>query len=179
MAVCCYIFVRHMEAIVGGNPFSVTLICDGKQPPGRFSVIMAADAYLDPDTDDPMMYDQLAKVLQGADCVVVACGAERRHAWTHALKGACFQGEIVIPEFTALKPLGVGYHGETPTMVVAVGALDWFDRILKRVFDMLLAGGAVVMLAPVLILVAIAVKLDSHGPVLFQADPDRPRQQDI
>lgn len=170
MTIGRYFFVRHMEAIVGGNPFSVVLICDGEQPipPGRFSVMMAADAYLDPDTHDPMMYDRLAKVLQGADRVVVACLAERRLAWAHALKGAGIQGEIVIPELAALKPLGVGHHGETPTMVVATGALDWFDRGLKRAFDILLAGGAMLVLAPLLLLVAIAVKLDSHGPVLFK-----------
>jgi lipopolysaccharide/colanic/teichoic acid biosynthesis glycosyltransferase len=170
MAVCRYLFVRHLEALVGGNPFSVVLICDGEQPvpPGRFSVMMASDAYLDPETHDPLMYDRLAKVLQGADRVVVACSAERRLVWAHALKGACIQGEIVVPELAALKPLGVGHHGEAPTMVVAAGALDWFDRGIKRAFDVATAGSAAILLSPLLLIVAIAIKLDSRGPVLFR-----------
>lgn len=170
MAAGRYLFVRHLEAIVGGNPFSVVLICDGEQriPRGRFSVMLAADAYLNPETDDPAMYDRLAKVLQGADRVVVACAADRRLAWAHALKGACIQGEIVVPELAELKPLGVSHHGETPTMVVATGALDWFDRAIKRAFDSFLAGAAVVLLSPLLLIVAIAIKLDSRGPILFK-----------
>ena len=170
MTVGRYLFVRHLEMIVGGNPFSVVLIRDGDQPipPGRFSVMLAADAYLDPETHDPIMYDRLAKALQGADRVVVACGASRRLAWANALKGACIQGEIVVPELAALKPLGVGRHGNALTIVVAAGALDWFDRVIKRVFDTLLAGVAVIFLSPLLLIVAIAIKLDSRGPILFK-----------
>lgn len=170
MAIGRYLFVRHLETIVGGNPFSVVLICDGEQPipAGRFSVMLATDAYIDPDTHDPAMYDRLAKVLQGADRVVVACTMDRRLAWAHALKGACIQGEIVVPELAALKPLGVGHHGEIPTMVVAVGALDWFDRVIKRTFDVVLASSAVILFSPLLIIVSIAIKFDSQGPIIFK-----------
>ena len=38
---------------------------------------------------------------------------------------------------------------------------------MKRAFDVVLAGGALLLLLPVLILVALAIKLDSRGPVLF------------
>lgn len=170
MTAMRYFFVRHMESIIGGNPFSVVLISDGEQPipPGRFSVMMAADAYLDPESDDPAMYDRLAKTLQGADRVVVACAPERRMAWAHALKGASIQGEIVVPELAVLAPLGVGRYGDAPTMVVATGALDWFDRGVKRAFDVAVAGSTLLLLAPLLVLVAIAIKLDSRGPVLFK-----------
>jgi lipopolysaccharide/colanic/teichoic acid biosynthesis glycosyltransferase len=37
----------------------------------------------------------------------------------------------------------------------------------KRAFDVLAAGGALVVLMPLLLLVALAIKLDSAGPVLF------------
>ncbi|HFI0795472.1 TPA: sugar transferase [Streptococcus suis] len=40
--------------------------------------------------------------------------------------------------------------------------------ILKRVIDMVFSGLAIVVLSPVLLLVAIAIKLDSKGPVLFK-----------
>lgn len=170
MFVSRYYFVRHMEALVGGNPFSVILILDGEQPipPGRFSVMVAAETYFDPHLDDPVMYDRLAKTLQGADRVVVACGPERRMAWAHALKGACIQGEIVVPELAALEPLALGRHSEALTMVVATGGLDWFDRAVKRAFDFTVASGVIFLLFPLLTLVAIAIKIDSRGPVLFK-----------
>jgi putative colanic acid biosynthesis UDP-glucose lipid carrier transferase len=41
------------------------------------------------------------------------------------------------------------------------------DRQLKRSFDLLLAGAGVLMISPLLLLIALAVKLSSPGPVLF------------
>lgn len=40
--------------------------------------------------------------------------------------------------------------------------------ILKRVIDIVFSGLAIVVLSPVLLLIAIAIKLDSKGPVLFK-----------
>lgn len=39
---------------------------------------------------------------------------------------------------------------------------------LKRVIDIVISGLAIVVLSPVLLLIAIAIKLDSKGPVLFK-----------
>ena len=41
-------------------------------------------------------------------------------------------------------------------------------RVLKRAFDLLVAGLALLLLAPLLLGVALAVKLDSPGPVFFR-----------
>ncbi|MGQ7595393.1 sugar transferase [Streptococcus suis] len=40
--------------------------------------------------------------------------------------------------------------------------------ILKRVIDIVISGLAIVILSPVLLLIAVAIKLDSKGPVLFK-----------
>ena len=40
--------------------------------------------------------------------------------------------------------------------------------ILKRVIDIVISGLTIVVLSPVLLLIAIAIKLDSKGPVLFK-----------
>jgi exopolysaccharide biosynthesis polyprenyl glycosylphosphotransferase len=42
------------------------------------------------------------------------------------------------------------------------------SRVLKRLFDVLVTGALLVLLAPVLAAIALAVKLSSHGPVLFR-----------
>ncbi|MBX0287829.1 sugar transferase [Haloarcula salinisoli] len=44
---------------------------------------------------------------------------------------------------------------------------DWQDYVLKRVFDVAFAGLALLCLAPVLTVIAAAIKLDSRGPVLY------------
>lgn len=40
--------------------------------------------------------------------------------------------------------------------------------IIKRVIDMIISGIAIVVLSPVLVMIALFIKLDSKGPVFFQ-----------
>lgn len=51
--------------------------------------------------------------------------------------------------------------------MVSTGPLGLRARILKRAFDVVIAGGALLALSPLLIAVAIAIKLEDGGPVLF------------
>jgi len=164
-----YLFSRHMESLIGGNPFSVILLHDGDAlvPQGTYSVVMPTDGAFDPESHDPVMYDRLATSLAHADRVIVACKPERRIAWAHALKGANIQGEIFAPELNALSPLGIASYGETPTLIIANGPLGLVDRILKRIFDLAMAGAALVILLPLFVLVAILIKRDTPGPVFF------------
>lgn len=165
-----FYFARHFKAIIGGSPFSVLLIRDGNQPviEEEFSVIVQADDNFDPENHDPIMYDRLAKTLQSADRVVVTCAPDRREAWSHTLKGVSVQGEIIIPELSVYSPLGIDRFASMPTMVVSAGPFNLADRVVKRGFDLAIAIAALTMLAPIFIIIAIAVKLDSAGPILFR-----------
>lgn len=164
-----YLFTRHLNAIIGGTPFSVVLLRDGDTPipAGSFSVIMAMDGMFDPESHDPVMYDRLATSLAHADRVIVACTAERRMAWAHALKGANIQGEIFVPELEILAPLGIASCGTTLTLIIANGPLGLVDRCVKRGFDIVLAGAALLTLLPLFAIVALLVKRDSPGPIFF------------
>lgn len=51
--------------------------------------------------------------------------------------------------------------------VVEKPMADW-DAIAKRTFDLVVAAGALVLLSPVMIATAIAIRLDSKGPILFR-----------
>lgn len=55
-----------------------------------------------------------------------------------------------------------------PLMNVAMPRYSGVKYTLKRLFDFVVAGGMVLMLAPVLLAVALWVKLDSTGPVFFR-----------
>ncbi len=46
--------------------------------------------------------------------------------------------------------------------------LSLSERALKRLLDLLLAGTAMLMLSPAMMIVALAIKLDSPGPILFK-----------
>ena len=170
MAIARYVFVRHMRAIIGGNPFSVILLCDdGVSIDGDgYIVVYPAEIGIDPDVHDPAMYDRLARMLGSADRVVVSCAKERRIAWASALKGANVQSEIVVPELMELAPLGIADQDGTPTVIVANGPLGLTDRSLKRAFDLIVASVTLLMLLPVFGIVALLIKIDSPGPVFFR-----------
>ncbi|MGN6374156.1 MAG: exopolysaccharide biosynthesis polyprenyl glycosylphosphotransferase [Sphingomonas sp.] len=171
LSVGRYLFARNAKWIIGGNPFSVVTICDGdvRQPVSAGSTVVMADAAgFDPESHDPGMYDRLARALGGVNRVVVVCGAERRQAWAGLLKGANVQADVVVPEFTSFAPLGVSRHGGDVTLIVSAGPLALTDRLIKRAFDTSVAGFALLFFLPLLALVAIAIKLDSKGPVFFR-----------
>jgi Undecaprenyl-phosphate glucose phosphotransferase len=46
--------------------------------------------------------------------------------------------------------------------------LSKFDRVAKRAFDLAAATVALILLSPLLLTVAIAIKLDSRGPIIFR-----------
>jgi Undecaprenyl-phosphate glucose phosphotransferase len=58
--------------------------------------------------------------------------------------------------------------GNIVTMQVLRPPLSQIQRTAKRVFDVVVSATGLVVLSPLLALVAIAIKLDSRGPVLFR-----------
>jgi exopolysaccharide biosynthesis polyprenyl glycosylphosphotransferase len=164
-----YVFVGRAERILGGKAHISILMVDGDHtvPSGDHMLLYPVDHDIDPDEHDPHMYDRLAKALGSADRVIVSCAPERRQSWARALKGANIRSEIIVPELAALAPLGQGRLEETPTVVVANGPLRLTDRLIKRAFDIFVAGTALVLLLPALVLTAILIKLESPGPVFF------------
>lgn len=169
LAIVRYFFAQHLERIIGGSPFSIVLLRDGDAPipVGNFSIIMAMDGMFDPESHDPVMYDRLASSLGHADRVIVACDAMRREAWAHALQGANIQGEIFVPELDKLAPVGIAKYGDTPTLIIANGPLGLVDRLIKRTFDLVMAGSFLLILLPLFAIVALLIKRGSPGPVLF------------
>ena len=45
---------------------------------------------------------------------------------------------------------------------------DWQDHVAKRLFDIAFSGTALAVLSPVVLVIAVAIKLDSAGPVLYR-----------
>jgi lipopolysaccharide/colanic/teichoic acid biosynthesis glycosyltransferase len=59
--------------------------------------------------------------------------------------------------------------GDIDSMLVDIDLepWDWQDYILKRTFDILFAATGLCVLSPVCVMIALAIKLDSPGPVLY------------
>lgn len=132
------------------------------------------DVYLDamlhqlrPGLTDPQALDRLGWYLKGADRVIVECPPHRRPSWAATLKGLGITAEVLVPELDAVGAIGTGRLGNRSTAVVGSGPLGTRDRILKRVFDLVLVIWSLPVVLPVCAAVALAVKLDSPGPVFF------------
>ena len=65
------------------------------------------------------------------------------------------------------RPRSYSYLGEVPTLDVFEQPITDWDMVLKATFDRVVGAILLILLAPVMALVALAVKLDSSGPVLF------------
>src|SRR6185437_8101200 len=60
------------------------------------------------------------------------------------------------------------YLGDVPVFDVADRPISDWNLVFKWLFDHLVAAVALIVLSPVMIATAIAIKLDSKGPVLFR-----------
>lgn len=76
----------------------------------------------------------------------------------------------VVPDFfdLAIFRATIDDFGGIPLIGLRDPAIDGYNRAIKRAFDLLIAVFGLLIIWPLLLLVAIAIKLDSPGPVLFR-----------
>lgn len=75
----------------------------------------------------------------------------------------------VVPDFLdlAMSRATIEDFNGLPLVGLRDPAIDGFDRVIKRMFDLVIATVTLLVTWPVMLVVAIAIKLDSPGPVLF------------
>jgi len=158
----------NCRRLLGDNPMSQVVILDGVDMPrdGDALFVDAARHGLYARLDDPQAMDRLGQLVSCVDRVIVACPAARRSDWARTLKGADVGVEIIAPELDMF-PLGMGRYRGRSTLRVGRGALSLQDRAMKRVLDLSIVTLAAPVVLPVMILVALAIRLESHGPVIF------------
>lgn len=125
---------------------------------------------LRPDLADPQMLHRLGNWMRSFDRVIIACPPERHHAWSILMQGSSIQGEILPSERASTGAIGIGRFAGRETYVVSKGPLSMANRLQKRLFDLAVTVPAIIILGPLLILIAVAIKLDSPGPVLFRQE---------
>jgi exopolysaccharide biosynthesis polyprenyl glycosylphosphotransferase len=64
----------------------------------------------------------------------------------------------------------IEYIGQFPTIPLHTGHVPEVGLLLKRVLDVVMSAIAVILMSPILLAVAIAIKLDSHGPVFYSSE---------
>jgi len=94
---------------------------------------------------------------------------ERLNAIIEELSGGAIDICIMPREFLVLRDrYRVNYIGSLPVLSVWQQPVRDFDGILKTVQDWTLALVGLILLSPLLLLTALAIRLESRGPVLFK-----------
>jgi Undecaprenyl-phosphate glucose phosphotransferase len=66
------------------------------------------------------------------------------------------------------RPRSYSYIGNVPVIDVADRPIADWDVVMKWLFDKVVGGLMLIMLSPVMLLTALAIKIDSRGPALFK-----------
>lgn len=159
------------RVLMGGRALTTIVLKDGLdvalEDRDDYLVDVGALA-LWPDPDHPAMIDELSRIVAPFDRVIIACRFDRREVWSTFLKGHDVGGEIVLDRSLLHGAVAIGQFDGHETLVVSLGPLNFFNRLQKRLFDLIAASAAMIALAPLFAIIAVAIKLDSPGPVFFR-----------
>lgn len=132
--------------------------------------VSASDLGIEPNPHNPRMLERLGELAIGIDGLVVHCRPELRAQWAILLKSLDIRTELLMPELNSLRPLRIEERDGDTSLVIGSGQLALGDRIAKRAFDLCFTCALLPALLPVLGLIALLIKLDTPGPVLFKQE---------
>lgn len=159
-----------VKRILGDAVLATILILDGldARPEPHASVVNVGSQGLWPDPDRPDMIDALSRLIAPFDRVIISCRYDHRPAWATFLKGHDVGGEILLDRDLLHGAVAIGDYDNRDTIVLSRGPLNLVNRIQKRSLDLLVALIALILLMPLLISVAIAIRLEGSGPIFFR-----------
>ncbi|MCD6291414.1 MAG: undecaprenyl-phosphate glucose phosphotransferase [Anaerolineae bacterium] len=118
--------------------------------------------------------DNLSRILRQnlVDEVIVALPWEYHERITQVITEASRVGVRVrvVPDLLqlSLNRLHVDQVAGIPLLSVREMTITGWNRVFKRFMDITIAGVGLILLSPLLLCIALAIRLDSPGPVLFR-----------
>jgi exopolysaccharide biosynthesis polyprenyl glycosylphosphotransferase len=161
--------VQLIKYFWGGRLENV-LIIDAGGPQVDLSAAFRINARLEnlaPTSNCPDFLDRFGKLTKNMDRVIILCPYDEREQWTPTLRASGIQGELVSEPLHNLGVIGIKKEVGFTTLVVATGPLGLRARALKRIIDVFVASLALILLLPIMLIIASAIKLEDGGPVLF------------
>lgn len=153
----------------GGRVSNVLVIEDG----GPEIVLKGTDrvtadaAMVEKAQTDPAALDLLGRTMRNMDRVIVSCPVERRVFWARIMRAAGVHGEVVSESLQELGAIALEREGGWSFLVVSAGPLGLRARLTKRVIDLAFTIPALILLGPLMLVVALLIKLEDGGPVFF------------
>lgn len=168
------IFLRYqMRTFVvwrcGATVINALTIRDGGPPvalPGSHKVDIQRLG-ITPALNDPVSLHRIGLLLSGIDRVTVSCPPERRKTWATILRGANIEGEVIDDAVAELAAHGARIAAGHGLLRVSAGPLELRERAMKRTFDLVFATLGLILLSPIFMIVAVAIRLEDGGPILF------------
>lgn len=154
----------------------------GYQPVAAYSPGSASPADFEPESGLPLLghkadAQSILKAIEScnADAVAMSAGVQlhpqvlRHLGWELAARNI---GLIMAPALTDIA--GPRIHTQQvaglPLIHVTTPALEGGQRVAKRLFDVVVSGLLITVTAPIMVILAVVVKLDSPGPALFKQE---------
>ena len=72
--------------------------------------------------------------------------------------------ERILDRFDSVR---IAKHGSMASLQLTRAPLSWSERLLKRIFDVVIAAGILIVLSPLLTVTALLILLESGRPMLF------------
>ena len=76
----------------------------------------------------------------------------------------------VVPDYFDLAyfKATIENYGGIPLIGLRDPAIDGFNRLVKRIFDLCIASATLIVVSPVMMIIAAIIKLTSRGPIIFK-----------
>jgi exopolysaccharide biosynthesis polyprenyl glycosylphosphotransferase len=173
-------WLRERVLIIGLEPLTELIVRETEARHGGRRVIvgavddLAGGASLAPGCPILGPISRLSEIVNDAhpDRVLVALGERRRRTPIPALMESCVARGIVVEDAAEYYERLTGklaIESLTPTSIVFSRRFgpSRFDQAVARVLSLLVAIVGLIVLAPLMALIAVGIKLESPGPVLF------------
>ena len=153
---------QELAAYFKQHPLAGCVVCgflDDSQPLGGGVLGRVAD---------------LARIarVEFVDEIILTVPCERPLAWRVVQEARSNRLSVyAVPDLAGLDPKAVVFErlGDLPVLKLHQERVPVVSLFLKRLADLALAGAGLIAIAPLLAAIALAIKLDSPGPVLYQA----------
>ncbi len=164
--------------VVGANAEAVSLATAMRAPDSGFEPVgfVRTSEETCPELDPPVVghIRELRELVhrERADCVFVASSAvsaeeTKQIARIVRLEGLEVRVSASLPVVLSSR-LSAQPVGGVMSLALRPARLTRTQRALKRAFDLVVAGLGLLLTSPLWIVVAVAIKLDSPGPVLYR-----------
>lgn len=116
--------------------------------------------------------ERLQEEVQHCDAVMIYGLEEQKR---NVLVKYCYEKSIriyVAPEISDILLRGADrvHSFDTPFLLLRNYGLSFEQRVMKRLMDIVISGAMLIVASPFMLLTALAIKLEDHGPAFFKQE---------